>query len=184
VTTGLIGLSYAQVQTSTTTNSLIGLYYGNPSTGLKPATAPATAQTYVESGHANLIKSRSAKKLISPDYSDARVGAPTALLQSDVLAAIGSALSVRSDTFTIRAYGDVSDKPGSPAAGSCWVEAVVQRIPDFIISDSIDPTQAPEMDVCDLSTAWKPNKKLQPANSVLGRRFVIVSLRILKSNEL
>ena len=115
----------------------------------------------------------------SPNYGDLRIGSPTALLPSDILSAIGSSLSTRSDTFTIRAYGDVTDKAGSPAAGACWIEAVVQRIPDFI-----DDSQLPETDVCNLDASWKHNPNLLPINAVLGRRFIILSCRILKSNEL
>ena len=120
------------------------------------------------------------------DYGDVKMAAPTALLQSDILAAIGDSLSVRSDTFTIRAYGDVSDKAGGPAAGTCWIEAVVQRTPDFI--DTKDPA---ERMVCNLFNGYghndqtsNPTTGLQPANINLGRRFVIVSMRILKPNEL
>ncbi len=122
----------------------------------------------------------------SIDYGDVKIAAPTALLQSDILAAIGDSLTTRSDTFTIRAYGDVSDKPGGPAAGTCWIEAVVQRTPDFI--DSKDPA---ERMVYNLYNGYghndqksNPDKGLQPANINLGRRFVIVSMRILKPNEL
>jgi hypothetical protein len=115
----------------------------------------------------------------SINFGDLRIGSPTSLLPSDILAAIGSSLSTRSDTFTIRAYGDISDKPGSPASGSCWIEATVQRIPEFI-----DNSQNAETDVCDLSASWRGNKNLNPANQVLGRRFIITSFKILKPNEL
>ena len=113
------------------------------------------------------------------NYADVKIGAPTSLLQSDILAAIGSSLSVRSDTFTIRAYGDISDKAGSPAAGSCWIEAVVQRIPEFV-DNSQDATTA----VSSPTNGLGHNPNLLPVNINLGRRFVIISCRILKPNEL
>ena len=119
------------------------------------------------------------------NYADVKLGAPTSLLQSDILAAIGNSLTIRSDTFTIRAYGDVSDKAGSPAAGACWIEAVVQRLPDFIDSSqdadfAVNGNDAPSP----YTSALGHNPNLLPVNINLGRRFVIVSMRILKPNEL
>ncbi|NBV39173.1 MAG: hypothetical protein EBS00_06390 [Verrucomicrobia bacterium] len=120
------------------------------------------------------------------DYGDVKIAAPTALLQGDILAAIGDSLTIRSDTFTIRAYGDVSDKPGGPAAGTCWVEAVVQRTPDFI--DAKDPAERMVYNQFNghghNDQTNNPTSGLQPANINLGRRFVIVSMRILKPSEL
>ena len=120
------------------------------------------------------------------EYGDVKIAAPTALLQSDVLAAIGDSLTTRSDTFTIRAYGDVSDKAGGPVAGTCWIEAVVQRTPDFI--DSKDPAERMVYNALNgyghNDQTSNPTSGLQPANINLGRRFVIVSMRILKPSEL
>lgn len=64
-------------------------------------------------------------------------GAPTSLMQSDLLAVIGPALTTRSDTFVIRCYGDITTHPSSLSANAgCWIEAVVQRTPEFC-----DPSQ-------------------------------------------
>ncbi|NBX01546.1 hypothetical protein EBR11_03325 [bacterium] len=120
------------------------------------------------------------------EYGDVKIAAPTALLQSDILAAIGDSLTTRSDTFTIRAYGDVSDKAGGPIAGTCWIEAVVQRTPDFI--DTKDPSERMVYNQLNglghNDQTSNPTSGLQPANINLGRRFVIVSMRILKPTEL
>jgi hypothetical protein len=113
------------------------------------------------------------------NYADVKIGAPTSLLQSDILAAIGNSLTVRSDTFTIRAYGDVSDKAGGPATGTCWIEAVVQRVPDFI-DNSQDATTA----VSSPTNGLAHNPNLLPVNINLGRRFIVLSCRFLKPNEL
>ena len=115
----------------------------------------------------------------SQNYADVKLGAPTSLLQSDILAAIGNSLTVRSDTFTIRAYGDVSDKAGGQATGSCWIEAVVQRLPEFI-----DNSQNADTAVSSPSNGLGHNPNLLPVNVNLGRRFVIISMRLLKPNEL
>jgi hypothetical protein len=109
------------------------------------------------------------------------MGAPTSLLQSDILEAIGPALSGRSDTFLIRAYGETTEAPGSISTkAGTWVEAVVQRTPEFV-----DPSQVPETEVHDPLDVAKNNvAKLKMANCCLGRRFEIVSIRILSQKDL
>ncbi len=109
------------------------------------------------------------------------MGAATSLLQSDILEAIGPALTARSDTFLIRAYGETTDGPGSISTrAGTWVEAVVQRTPEFI-----DPSQVPETEVHDPLDVAKNNiAKLKMANCCLGRRFEIVSIRILSQKDL
>jgi len=105
---------------------------------------------------------------------------PAALMQSDILSVIGSALTTRSDTFTIRAYGDVSDRAGSNVSlGGCWVEAVVQRTPEFC-----DASQPPETEVSNPTDGGLHNPLLKNTNKILGRRFQIVSVRVLSPKEL
>jgi hypothetical protein len=105
---------------------------------------------------------------------------PASLMQSDILSVIGSALTTRSDTFTIRAYGDVSERPGSNVSlGGCWVEAVVQRTPEFC-----DASQPPETEVCNPTDGGLHNPLLKNTNKILGRRFQIVSVRVLSPKEL
>ncbi len=96
----------------------------------------------------------------------AAMGAPGNLLQVDLLQALGASLATRSDTFTIRAYGEAIGGDGNPAA--CLVEAVVQRLPAFI--NDLDPAEA-------------AFKDLRPANKLFGRRFKVISLRWLKPHE-
>lgn len=116
------------------------------------------------------------------------LGAPGNLLQSDLLEVFGHSLTTRSDTFTIRAYGEAINATGDSA--KCWVEAVIQRIPDFI-----DPSNAPETAVAatklpGATTALTSSAnatlstQLTDVNRVLGRRFRIVSFRTLKPNEI
>lgn len=106
--------------------------------------------------------------------------APTSLLQSDILEAVGSSLSTRSDTFVIRCYGDATDPldPSRTLAG-CWIEAVVQRIPEFC-----DPSQPPETEVAKLTDGQLHNPLLNQINRTLGRRFVILSTRTLTQKDL
>lgn len=108
------------------------------------------------------------------------VGAPTSLLQSDLLAAIGPALTTRSDTFVIRCYGDLTTSPGATTSrAGCWIEAVVQRSPEFC-----DPSQPPETEVCDAADSYRFNPQLRMVNRLFGRRFHVISLRYLTPREL
>ncbi len=106
--------------------------------------------------------------------------APTSLLQSDILEAVGSALSTRSDTFVIRCYGNAAStlNPNVPAS-SCWIEAVVQRIPEFC-----DPSQPPETEVSSPTECQDHNPLLNSVNRTLGRRFKIMSVRELALKDL
>ena len=103
------------------------------------------------------------------------VGSAGHLRQGDLLTAIGSQITVRSDTFTIRAYGDARDATGTKIVAKAWCEAVIQRVPDYV-----DPTDAPEA-----QDGWPTTgSKLAPVNSRFGRRMMIQSLRWLSSNEI
>lgn len=95
------------------------------------------------------------------------VGTPGYLTQADLLNSIGPRLTVRSDTFTIRGYGESRDKAGNVVA-SAWCEAVVQRVPEWV-----DPRQDPETGIADLN----------PGNTRFGRRFEIVSFRHIPAAE-
>ncbi len=96
----------------------------------------------------------------------AAMGAPGNLLQVDLLQALGASLATRSDTFTIRAYGETVGADGNPA--SCLLEAVVQRLPAFV--NDLDPAELAAKD-------------LRTENKLFGRRFKVISLRWLKPNE-
>jgi hypothetical protein len=94
-------------------------------------------------------------------------GAPGFLTQGDILSQVGSVVSVRSDTFRIRGYGEALDPDGKVVARA-WCEAVVQRTPEFI-----DPS--------DESSATAEN--LSEANERFGRRFVVTNFRWLGDDE-
>ena len=116
----------------------------------------------------------------SQNRNHALRAAPTSLTQADILAAVGSSLATRSDTFVIRCFGDAADPlDPSKTLASCWIEAVVQRIPEFC-----DPSQPPETEVSSPTDGQKHNPLLSPVNQTLGRRFVILSSRMLGPNDL
>ena len=58
---------------------------------------------------------------------------PGWLSQADVLTPLAPVSSVRSDTFRIRAYGEAG--PNYPGI-RVWCEAVVQRIPDYVVDQT------------------------------------------------
>lgn len=89
------------------------------------------------------------------------VGLRGLLGQSDLLSAIAPVISVRGDTFTIRAYGE-SKNPMTGAVSRAYCEAVVQRTSEPV--DAGDGIVAPE--------------------SPFGRRFGVVSFRWLTPAEL
>lgn len=96
-------------------------------------------------------------------------GSPTAINQADLLTPLAPFISVRSDTFLIRAYGESKD--GSGKTVKAWCEAVVQRIPDYLDANTQATTPAADL----------------PANGVnarFGRRMQIISFRWLAPNEI
>ena len=98
------------------------------------------------------------------------IGAAGYLTQGDLLTAFGSQIAVRSDTFTIRGYGDARDPSGKVLA-TAWCEAVVQRVPEYV-----DPINDPE--------ARAEDPTFSPTNEIFGRRFVICSFRWLQKSEI
>ncbi|MDF3057790.1 MAG: hypothetical protein K0R17_2005 [Rariglobus sp.] len=104
-------------------------------------------------------------------YSTMAAFIPGFLSQADLLNALGPVLTARSDTFRIRAYGDVIN----PATGSAtpearaWCEAIVQRLPEYT-----DPTNLP---------AVAPGSATA-TNQTFGRRFKIVSFQWLSADDI
>ena len=93
-------------------------------------------------------------------------GLPGYLTQGDIMQVIGSTLTPRSDTFTVRAYGESVDGNGDIQARA-WCEAVVQRTPEPI-----------EPDLAGL------NPRTVGANQIdWGRRFRVVSFRWMSPEE-
>lgn len=100
--------------------------------------------------------------------ADTGVGIPGFLTQADVLQSLAPVITVRSDTFTIRGYGEARDASGKIIARS-WCEAVVQRTPRFV-----DPTDAADAAIASIT----------PTNQTYGRRFEIVSFRLLSPADI
>ncbi len=96
-------------------------------------------------------------------------GAPGFLSQADLLTTLGNSISARSDTFTIRAYGETKGDNGEIVARA-YCEAVVQRSPDYLDSD----------DENHISTAQLTSE----INEKYGRKLFIVSFRWLSQDEI
>jgi Tfp pilus assembly protein PilX len=111
---------------------------------------------------------------ITPEPVPARaLGTAGHLTQAKLLTAIGSQITVRSDTFIIRSYGDARDASGKITA-SAWCEATVQRLPEYV-----DPANQPEYE-----DGWPTDTyTLSSINSRFGRRWEIKSFRWLNSAE-
>ena len=112
-------------------------------------------------------------------YSKAEEGsmytaAPGYLIQSDVLASLGNILTVRDDTFVVRAYGCVRT-PRKAILAQAWCEAVVQRTMEYV-----DPSNNPEDSEREHSSEQKRSgSSLTEINRMMGRRFRVVSFKWL-----
>ena len=101
--------------------------------------------------------------------------APGYLIQSDVLASLGNILTVRDDTFTVRAYGCVRNSRKT-VLSQAWCEATVQRTIEYV-----DPTNVPEDSDRPEANPLKngATRKLTDINRIMGRKLRIISFRWL-----
>ncbi len=101
-------------------------------------------------------------------------GTTASITQADLLQALAPVLTARSDTFRIRAYGEVINPLTGDTEASAWCEAIVQRTPEFVVEEGTNGTDFP----------WTDQHKLvNVENLLLGRRFEIVSFRWLDETE-
>jgi hypothetical protein len=91
------------------------------------------------------------------------------LTQSDVLTALAPVLFVRSDTFTVRTYGEAVNPATGTTEGRAWCEAVVQRFPE-----PFDPAVARQ----------PTDGEYRNPPGAYGRRFKIVSFRWLTRSDI
>lgn len=106
-------------------------------------------------------------------------GIPGYVIQSDLLKPIANTLSVRDDTFRIRAYGEALDTGGKVVA-KAWCEAIVQRLPEYV--DPANDADVPAR-VLNASGVFSDNSALTPSNTRFGRKFRIESFRWLNAAE-
>ena len=128
-------------------------------------------------------------------YGDRCAFAPKYITQADILAKIGAGLSARSDTFTIRTYGEsvnpaLSATDAGYITGRAWCEAVVQRLPEYVDQTDSNLTAVTDTTVFPagvtpvaLGNATAP-AKTNATNQAFGRKFKIVSFRWLSPNDI
>ena len=141
-------------------------------------------------GGSDSINARLKSDVVNPGVSyafplaakgSAYTGIPGYVMQSDLLKATGNALTVRDDTFVIRAYGDVRDASGKVIA-QAWCEATVQRTPYYLHSD--DNVNSPEKPTYTSRFNQKPTPtSMAEVNRTFGRKFQIISFRWLSPKE-
>ncbi len=100
------------------------------------------------------------------------------LTQADVMTALAPVLFARSDTFTIRAYGEAVNPATNTTEGRAWCEALVQRAPEYF-----DPPKG-EGDLTGDAAEVLPENLTSPLNLANGRRFRIISFRWLTQPDL
>jgi len=106
-------------------------------------------------------------------------GIPGYVMQSDLLRAMGNVLTVRDDSFVIRAYGETLDAGGNVIARA-WCEAVVQRMPEYL--DGSDAPETPAYTLDD-GNRPQPSATLSEINRRFGRKFSVQSFRWLSEGE-
>lgn len=107
-------------------------------------------------------------------------GAPSILTQGDLMTALAPIITVRGDTFTVRAYGESRAVDGNTVLARAWCEATVQRTVDYV-----DRSNAPVDRDFSLTNVGKTGlKDLSNTNKVFGRRLVITSFRWLSAAEI
>ena len=112
-------------------------------------------------------------RMLGRSWYYSAAGLPGFLTQADILSGLGHLMAARSDTFTIRAYGETLSPSGQVVA-KAWCEAVVQRLPEPVKSN---PSRA--------EILWPENPSNVAADplNALGRKFVIKSFRWLSPDE-
>ncbi|CAA6692404.1 MULTISPECIES: hypothetical protein [unclassified Lentimonas] len=100
-------------------------------------------------------------------------GIPGTVIQSDLLSKVGAIITPRSDTFTIRSYGSSKDPITGEVDSECYLEVVVQRMPEYIE----DRAQGAVGD-------YSYDPATTDLNKLMGRKFSIISSRWLSANEI
>ena len=99
------------------------------------------------------------------------------ITQADLLQRIAPVINARSDTFTIRAYGESIDPISGESVSTATCEATVQRIYDY--TDDIGNTPDDAATVFNNTTENFEAGNLTALNQQFGRKYKIVSLKWL-----
>lgn len=164
---GLRGALQAAIDNSTTNND--GLF----------------SKTVTESGEPTSLYGANGAFINNTTAAQA-AGIPGWISQNDILRIYGPLMTVRSDTFLIRAYGEATDPFTNKARAKAWCEVVVQRMPEFIKNEDEDGDWADTSvsSQAQAHSAWISNNELAEDNKLFGRRFEVVSFRWLNEDEI
>lgn len=132
------------------------------------STAKAAGEPMVSPTEEPWLTTKDANTSAGASYNTA-LGIPGYLMQQDLVQAFSPAMTARSDTFVIRAYGESTPPTMGAAVAKAYCEAVVQRMPELM-----DNSQPAETATASLSSV----------NPLFGRRFRIISFRWLNPDEI
>lgn len=145
----------------TALNGLAGTQSTNPYGGITAVISRPAVAVPPSAGEAEY-------KFRDAAVGEATYGLPGWTRQADVLRPLAPVLSVRDDTFTVRAHGEARDRAGKVTA-RVVCEAVVRRTREYV-----DPADAAD-------AVGLPRREV---NVRFGRRFEVVSFRWLGDGEL
>ncbi len=115
---------------------------------------------------------------VTGDTPKAGMGLPGTLTQWDLVQAIAPFIAARSDTFTVRAYGDAVNPATGAVDAKCWCEATLQRVPEYEYSTEAGlPAATSNYSYADPATLYL-------GNYAFGRRYKIVSFRWLNASQI
>lgn len=143
---------------------------GKPFSSLKEFANSAIIQEALDATKINTIGSQTYESendqlLKFPRYS------PSFVSQADVLNLLAPFSLPRSDTFTIRGYGEIKDTLNPAIVNRAWCEAIVQRIPE-------------PHEFRDIGDRQKTLEDYRSSPSPLGRKFRILNFRWLSEEEI
>lgn len=75
---------------------------------------------------------------LAPTHAATGAMMPGWLSQADVLTSLAPVSNVRSDTFVVRTYGEVSSRGQKARA---WCEATLQRVPEYLLDEHRNPSR-------------------------------------------
>jgi Tfp pilus assembly protein PilX len=141
---------------------------GNQSTGIRSNTSDTIPNYSSYGAFPNAAGSYNGNR-------NCATGVPIEINQANILLPLAPKLSARSDTFRIRAYGEVRDGAGEIIA-QATCEAVVQRLPEYLDPNTDAGNNEPWDDDSQAPT-------LNAINQTYGRKFEIQSFRWLDQSE-
>ena len=127
-------------------------------------------QEAIDSTRINTVDGRTFNQARNDIFNRFPENAPSFLSQADILQLIAPFAQVRSDTFTIRAYGDHVNPVTGEVESRAWCEATVQRLPQPVEFNNLGAGESVRDDYLD-----PPGE--------FGRRFVITDFRWLDEDD-